>query len=83
MLGQILAESGRSEEAVASIDRTIAIDPAMASAWHPFAVNRTFTERDQSLVDRMLACLARPDLAAQQRRAVNFALGKAYGDLRD
>ncbi len=83
VLGQVLAESGRSDEAVASFERSIALDPAMAIAWYHVATNRTFNGRDHELIDRMHTCLARSDLTWKQRQAVNFALGKAYDDLGD
>ncbi len=83
VLGYVLAQGGRSDEAAASFERSIALDPANAGAWYHVAINRTFNGRDDELIDRMHACLARPDLPSRQRQAVNFALGKAYGDLGD
>ena len=50
VLGEILAETGRSAEAVATIERGISADPAMIGAWNDFARNKKFTSADESLI---------------------------------
>lgn len=82
-LGQILAETGRSDEATGYLERCITLDPTMVAAWQNLAASKKFTIGDQPLLDRMTADLQRPDLTGWQRQAVHFALGKAFDDLRD
>ncbi|MEA2768796.1 MAG: hypothetical protein QOD93_1758, partial [Acetobacteraceae bacterium] len=83
LLGRILAESGRTNEAAASYERCISFDSAMAGAWYPFAILKKFTVSDKDLIDRISGSLQRPDLKPPQRQAIHFALGKAYDDVGD
>ena len=83
LLGQMLAQSGQSTEAAACLERGIALEPGMMTAWQGFATNTKFTAADQPLIERIGACLAQPDLTPAQTRAIHFALGKAYDDTGD
>ncbi|HME24333.1 MAG TPA: sulfotransferase [Acetobacteraceae bacterium] len=80
VLGELLAQVGQSEEAAACIEHGISLDPQLIAAWHSFASNTKFTAADQALIERIRACLDRPDLTVSQRRAIHSALGKAYDD---
>jgi tetratricopeptide (TPR) repeat protein len=83
MLGQVLAEDGRFDEAAASIDRGLALDPDMVVAWTKLATIRKVGAADRALLERMNAALRRPDLVPWERQALHFALGKGYDDLGD
>src|SRR6185437_10059128 len=74
LLGQIMAEAGDAAAAV-SFERGITLDPAMAAAWYQFSTVRKFTANDQVLIERIRACLQRPDLTQAQRQSIHFALG--------
>ena len=83
MLGHVLAEAGRFDEAVTSIERGIALDPGMVGAWSKLATTRKVRTDDNVLVEQLNANLARRDLTPWERQALHFALGKSYDDLGD
>ena len=83
VLGQILAQAGQSAEAAACLERGITLVPEMLAAWQGFAANTRFTAADRALIERIRACLERPNLTVAQRKAIHFALGKAHDDIGD
>ena len=83
MLGNILAETGRFEEAARHLERSIALAPRQAAAYHTLMLSRRATETDRELVGQMLALSDRADIAESQRMTLHFAIGKALDDLRD
>jgi tetratricopeptide (TPR) repeat protein len=83
MLGQVLAEDGRFEEAAASIERGLALDPDMVVAWSKLAAIRKVHTGDSALLESMNAGLRRSDLMPWERQALHFALGKSHDDLGD
>jgi tetratricopeptide (TPR) repeat protein len=80
LLGQILAERGRTAEALTLFEEAVALDPRRTEAWLGIATNRRFGADDGELVDRMTRGLERTDLSAAQRQTLHFALGKAHDD---
>jgi tetratricopeptide (TPR) repeat protein len=83
VLAEVLAQSGQAAEAAACMRRGIELDPQMVGAWQNFATNTKFTAADHELIEQIRCCLDRPDLTALQRKAIHFALGKAYDDIGD
>jgi tetratricopeptide (TPR) repeat protein len=83
LLGNVLAESGRFDEAYDCFARAIALAPLLAGSYYDLVRCRRITGADEGLLARMEAALATPGLAAAQRLRVHLALGKAADDLGD
>jgi Flp pilus assembly protein TadD len=83
LLGNLLAEEGRFDEAATSIERSIALAPRQVSGYDVLVLSRRLTEADRPLVARMLARLEAGDLTELDRMRLNFAVGKALDDLGD
>ena len=83
LLGNLLSEVGRFDEARACFERAIAITPILAGSYYDLVRCRPVTNADDSLVERMEAALAIPGLETGQRLRVHLALGKAAEDLGD
>jgi Flp pilus assembly protein TadD len=82
LLGNLLAEFGRFEEAHDCFARAIMIAPVMAGSYYDLVRCRPVTKAD-GLFARMEAALATPGLDMGQRLRVHLALGKAADDLGD
>ena len=83
LLGNLLAESGRFEEAWPCFERAIAAAPLMAGSYYDMVRCRRLTTDDAPLRLRMRAALARPGLEPEQVLRLHLALGKAADDLAD
>jgi tetratricopeptide (TPR) repeat protein len=83
LLGNLLSESGRFDEAHACFERAIAIAPLLAGSYYELVRCRPVTNGDNDLVQRMTRALATPGLEAAQRLRVHLAIGKAAEDLGD
>ena len=83
LLGNLLAEFGRFDEARACFERAIAIAPLLAGGYYELVRCRAITSRDHSLLGEMQAALATPGLEAGQCLRVHLAIGKAADDLGD
>ncbi len=81
VLGLVLSEAGRFDEAGASFERSLALAPGQATAHHGLVATRRMTEADRPVVSRILARLEGTDLAGPQRMTLHFAAGKALDDL--
>jgi tetratricopeptide (TPR) repeat protein len=81
LLGNLLAEFGRFEEAHECFLRAVTIAPLMAGSYYDLVRCRPVTQSDERLLARMEAALATPALEAAQRLRVHLALGKAADDL--
>jgi tetratricopeptide (TPR) repeat protein len=74
----VLRVLGRRDEAIAACREALAIEPSFARAWWALAgLGFRFSDAD---VAQMEAQLARSNLAADDRTALQFSLGKALGD---
>jgi tetratricopeptide (TPR) repeat protein len=82
VLGHVLTDSGRFDESAASFERTLALDPCSAPAYHGLVSSRRLTEADWPLVARITARLDAADHSAHQRMTLHFAAGKALHDLK-
>src|ERR1700746_4231622 len=83
LLGNLLSECGRFDEARACFERAIAIAPLLAGSYYDLVRCRPVTTDDAGLLQRMKAALATPGLAAAQRHRLHLAIGKAAEDLGD
>ena len=86
LLGNLLSEFGRFDEARACFERAITIAPLLAGCYYDLVrcgpVTNTKKD-DDGLLQRMEAALATPGLDAAQRLRVHLAIGKAADDLGD
>jgi tetratricopeptide (TPR) repeat protein len=83
LLGNVLADSGRFDEARDVFARAIAAAPLMAGSYYDLVRCRRVMADDAGLMANMNAALERPGLDAPQRLRVHLALGKAADDLGD
>jgi tetratricopeptide (TPR) repeat protein len=83
LLGSVLSELGRFDEARACFERTIAIAPMLAGSYYDLVRCRPVTSNDNGLLQAMQAALDTPGLEAQQRLRLHLAIGKAAEDLGD
>jgi tetratricopeptide (TPR) repeat protein len=85
LLGNLLSEFGRFDEARECFERAIAIAPLLAGSYYDLVRSRrvTSSDNDNGLVQRMEAALATPGLEAAQRLRLHLAIGKAADDLGD
>ncbi|MGB2607085.1 MAG: sulfotransferase, partial [Candidatus Sulfotelmatobacter sp.] len=83
LLGNLLTEFGRFDEARACFERAIAIAPLLAGSYYDLVRCRPVTNHDDGLLQQMEAALATPGLEAGQRLRLHLAIGKAAEDLGD
>ena len=83
LLGNLLAESGRFEEARDCFLRAVKLAPLMAGSYYDLVRCRTATPADAALAGDMEAALATPGLEAAHRMRVYLAMGKVADDLGD
>src|SRR6202451_3443782 len=83
LLGNVLSELGRFEEARACFERTVAIAPLLAGGHYDLVRCRPVTSADDGLLQGMHAALAIPELELGQRQRLHLAIGKAAEDLGD
>lgn len=82
LLGNLLSEFGRFEEARACFQRAIAIAPLLSGSYYELARCRPVTS-DEGLLPQMDAALETPRLEAAQRQRIHLAIGKAAQDIGD
>ena len=83
LLGSLLAELGRFDEARACFERAIAIAPLLAGSYYDLVQCRPITSNDDGLLQGMQAALDTPGLEPGQRQRLHLAIGKAAEDLGD
>jgi tetratricopeptide (TPR) repeat protein len=83
LLGNLLSEVGRFDEARACFERAIAIAPLLAGSFYDLVRCRPVTSDDEGLIQGMQAALAMPGLEAGQLLRLHLAIGKAAEDLGD
>jgi tetratricopeptide (TPR) repeat protein len=83
LLGNLLTEFGRFDEARACFERAIAIAPMLAGSYYELARCRPVRSDDHDLLQEMQAAVATPGLEAAQLLRVHLAIGKAAEDLGD
>ncbi len=79
--GHMLKTVGRVDDGIAAYRRSLELAPHMGEAWWSLANLKTvrFTARD---VIAMQAALETPDLGDEDRFHLDFALGKAFEDMK-
>ncbi|WP_428392930.1 tetratricopeptide repeat-containing sulfotransferase family protein [Lichenicoccus sp.] len=83
MLGTVLADAGRLDEARDCYDRATLASPSHAGSYYDLSRCRRLTPRDADLIARMQAALVTPGLHPEARLKLHLALGKAADDLDD
>jgi tetratricopeptide (TPR) repeat protein len=83
LLGGLLSDLGRFDEARACFERAIAIAPLLAGSYYELVRCRPVTRKDDGLLQQMKTALATPGLEAWQRLRIHLAIGKAAEDLGD
>jgi Flp pilus assembly protein TadD len=83
LLGNLLSEFGRFDEARECFQRAIAIAPLLSGSYYDLARCRRVTNDDDGLLQRMEAALATPGLEAAQRLRLHLAIGKTADDVGD
>jgi tetratricopeptide (TPR) repeat protein len=83
LLGNLLTEAGRFDEAYDCFVRAVAIAPLLAGSYYDLVRCRPVVAGDEVLLARMEKALATPGLEAAQRLRLHLALGKAADDLGD
>lgn len=83
LLGNLLSEFGRFEEARECFQRAIATAPLLAGCYYDLVRCRPVTSDDDGLLQEMQGALATPDLEASQRLRLHLGIGKAAEDLGD
>jgi tetratricopeptide (TPR) repeat protein len=83
LLGNLLSELGRFDEARACFERAIAISPMLAGSYYDLVRCRPVTGSDGGLPQSMQAAVATPGLEDGQRLRIHLAIGKAAEDLGD
>lgn len=81
LLGNLLSEFGRFDEARECFQRAIAIAPLLAGSYYDLVRCRPLTSADDGLLHQMETALATPGLEAEQRLRLHLAIGKAAEDL--
>ena len=81
LLGNLLSELGRFDEARVCFERAIALAPLLAGSYYDLVRCRRISLDDAGLVGQMDAALATPGLEAAQRHRLHLALAKAHDDL--
>lgn len=81
LLGNLLSELGRFDEARESFERAIVLAPLLAGSYYDLVRCRPITSDDDGLLQRMEAALATPALEPAQRLRLHLAIGKAADDL--
>jgi tetratricopeptide (TPR) repeat protein len=83
LLGDLLSEFGRFDEARECFQRAINLAPLLAGCYYDLVRCRPVTSDDDGLLQQMEAALDTPGLEAGQRVRLHLALGKAADDLGD
>jgi tetratricopeptide (TPR) repeat protein len=83
LLGNLLSEFGRFDEARQCFERAIAIAPLLSGSYYDLVRCRPITSDDDGLLQGMQASLSTPGLEAGQRLRLHLAIGKAAEDLGD
>ena len=82
LLGNLLAEAGRFDEARTNFERAIAASPLMAGSYYDLVRCGRITG-DDGLAARIEAALGTPGLDSSQRLRIHLARGKVADDLGD
>ena len=79
-LGNALNDLGKPEEAIDSYNKALQIKPDFAEAHRNLSTGKKYQDGDPQ-IHQMLELLERHNLTDKDRMRLNFALGKAHGDI--
>jgi tetratricopeptide (TPR) repeat protein len=80
-LGGAYQELGRFSEAIKSFETALSLEPRRAPIYLKIVGSKKIREADRPLVDNIAALLQKDDISFMDRRALHYALAKAYDDL--
>jgi tetratricopeptide (TPR) repeat protein len=83
LLGRLMVEAGRFEEAENNFIEAITSDPQQSHFYYDIARGRKLGEADHQLIKNMEAALSDPELSDSNRYSINLALGKVKDDCGD
>ena len=83
LLGNLLSEAGRFDEARACFERAITIAPLLAGSYYDLVRCGRITSDDADVLTQMESALATPGLEIVQLHRLHLAIGKAADDLGD
>jgi tetratricopeptide (TPR) repeat protein len=83
LLGNLLSEFGRFDEARACFERAITIAPMLAGSYYELVRCRPIRSGEEGLLQTMQTALVTPGLETGQRQRLHLAIGKAADDLGD
>ncbi len=83
LLGNVLSEFGRFDEARECFERAIEIAPLLAGSYYDLLRRRPATAADGGLLQRMEAALTTPGLETAQQLRLHLAIGKVADDPGD
>ncbi len=78
---QVLQVDGKFEEAEEEYREAIRVHPGDGVAYHGIVSARHITSSDRGLIDEISEALKLPNLSAEDRSHLFYALGKAYDNL--
>lgn len=82
-LANLHEDLGRRQLASRCYERILALDPQSAPALSRYASLRTFSDRNDPLIDRLRQALSRADMSVADRASIEFALGRALDGCQD
>jgi tetratricopeptide (TPR) repeat protein len=82
-MGNVLKELGRLREAEAAYLEALRLDPNVAGVCVNLADSKTFTPGDAHMAAMEALAAKSESLSKTERMQLDFALGKAYADLKD
>lgn len=82
IVGNILTESGRTDEAIRHFEKTIREYRTFGAAYDLLARIRKFTAADRPFIEKTERVL-KAGMPPEQRYSVHYALGKMYDDCRE
>jgi len=83
LLGHLLSNWGRFDEAHACFSRAVELSPRLAGSYYELVRCRRVTRSEQALMPRIEALLASPAMSPVQRQRLHLAAGKVADDLDD
>ena len=83
VFAHLLVDAGRFDEAREHFERSIAIAPSQATAYHGLVASKRITEADRPLLAQIEARIQAGNLGPRAEMTLHFAAGKAHDDLGD
>jgi len=82
LLGRVLGEMGRFDEAILNLEKSIRIDRTYGYSYDELSSFKKFSAADSTFIKQAEKTL-QMSMAADKRSAINFCLGKMYHDCKD